>query len=223
MSPSREDEQPSEHSALLGQQNGSANGHVVDPEDQSHANAHSDSADEVVLAEEPPTRKLVLTMVAIWLGVFFAALGKANTIAHGSCLTIGRYEHCRDADRSYLIGLQLLVSAFLAGHWLSRRQFRLPASIRQADRYLWSSKWSTLQQLLLCRRYTHMRPRTQCTHHHRRASHCWHRRRRPDVHHHLRHLGSGTFAETRSLARLRQCRLRDGYGSWWYCGRRIRR
>ena len=76
MSPPPEDEQPSEHSPLLGKSNGSANGHIVDPEDQSNANPQTDGADEVVLAEEPSTRKLVLTMVAIWLGVFFAALGE---------------------------------------------------------------------------------------------------------------------------------------------------
>lgn len=75
MSPSREDQQPSERSPLLGQRNDTANGHCIDPEDQSNAHASTDGADEVVLAKEPSTNKLVLTMVAIWLGVFFAALG----------------------------------------------------------------------------------------------------------------------------------------------------
>jgi hypothetical protein len=75
------DEQPSERSPLLGHQNGSANGQVVDPEGQHGADAQTDGTDEVVLAEEPSTRKLVLTMIAVWLGVFFAALGKQTSFS----------------------------------------------------------------------------------------------------------------------------------------------
>ena len=91
MSPPRGDEPPSEHSPLLGQQNGSANGHAVDPEDQSNAIVQTDGADEVILAEEPSTKKLVLTMVAIWLGVFFAALGKPISARHRSYLIVCRH------------------------------------------------------------------------------------------------------------------------------------
>jgi hypothetical protein len=35
-------------------------------------------ADDVPLAEEPSTKKLLATMGAMWLGSFFAALGKSS-------------------------------------------------------------------------------------------------------------------------------------------------
>lgn len=65
--------QPSETSPLLGQPGETANGHTVDPENSPAA--PDNGASEVVLAEEPSTRKLAVIMGAIWLGVFFAALG----------------------------------------------------------------------------------------------------------------------------------------------------
>ena len=62
-----------ERSSLLGQ-HGSANGHV-DPEGQDGPNGQqTDGNNETVIAEEPETKRLVLLMLAIWVGVFFAAL-----------------------------------------------------------------------------------------------------------------------------------------------------
>lgn len=223
MSPPRDYEQPSERSPLLGQQNGPANGHVVDPEDQSNTNVQTDGADEVVLAEEPSTRKLVLTMVAIWLGVFFAALGKPISPRRRSYLIVCRHKYCRNVNRSHLIRLQLPVATVLASHWLPRRQLRLPAIVRQAYRYLRAQIRPTLQQLLLRCRNPHLRPRTQCAHNYRWQSDCWHWRRRLDLHHHLRHLRSRPIAETRSLAGLRQRCVRHGNGSRRNCGWRLRR
>ena len=75
MSPTQQEE-PSERSPLLGDQNGSANGHVVDSEEQSNANAQPNGTDEVVLAEEPTTKQFILTMLVLFVGVFFAALGR---------------------------------------------------------------------------------------------------------------------------------------------------
>ncbi len=66
-------DEASERSPLLGNENGSINGQAIDPE--SHA-TQSDAVDQVILAEEPSTQKLALTLGAVWIGVFFAALGK---------------------------------------------------------------------------------------------------------------------------------------------------
>ena len=67
------DMSPSERSPLLGRENGSPDGHIVDSEYQQ-ANAQSDGADDTVLAEEPSTTKLVITLSAMWIGCYFAAL-----------------------------------------------------------------------------------------------------------------------------------------------------
>ncbi|KIX05784.1 uncharacterized protein Z518_03756 [Rhinocladiella mackenziei CBS 650.93] len=71
---------PSETSPLLGHQNGTinrsntnaGNGQAVDPENTQ--TPPDTGADEIALAEEPSTKKLVAVMAAIWTGVFFAAL-----------------------------------------------------------------------------------------------------------------------------------------------------
>ena len=65
-------ERQTERSPLLSKPNGDTNGHVAGT---SETDGPSGSVDEVVLAEEPSTTKLALTMGTIWVGVFFAALG----------------------------------------------------------------------------------------------------------------------------------------------------
>ena len=75
MSPQQE-EPSSERSPLLGQQNGSTTGHTIDPEGQSNTDTQPDGSDQVVLVEEPSTKKLIAMMGAAFIGVFFAALGK---------------------------------------------------------------------------------------------------------------------------------------------------
>ncbi|KIV81039.1 hypothetical protein PV11_08492 [Exophiala sideris] len=61
---------PSETSPLLDHAQQQQQGQPVDPE-----NTQPDTdADEIALAEEPTTKKLIAIMSAIWLGVFFAAL-----------------------------------------------------------------------------------------------------------------------------------------------------
>ena len=68
----RSSERRNERSPLLSKPNGDTNGHVAANSDQD---SPSLSVDGVVLAEEPSTAKLALTMGTIWVGVFFAALG----------------------------------------------------------------------------------------------------------------------------------------------------
>ncbi|KAI1611446.1 major facilitator superfamily domain-containing protein [Exophiala viscosa] len=76
LSPQPIEEDASETSPLLGQtqQNGRGNGQPVDPENTQPSPEEDPAADETALAEEPSTKKLVAIMVAIWIGVFFAAL-----------------------------------------------------------------------------------------------------------------------------------------------------
>lgn len=76
MSPQSEREQPSERTPLLDEENRLTNGHDIESESETNTAKPTDGADEVVLAEDPDTKKLILTMSAIWLGVFFAALGQ---------------------------------------------------------------------------------------------------------------------------------------------------
>jgi len=65
----------SERSPLLGQHHGSSNGRVVDPEDVHGPPAAADEQHDGTGHEEPSSTKLVVIMTAIWIGVFFAALG----------------------------------------------------------------------------------------------------------------------------------------------------
>ena len=111
----------------------------------------------------------------------------------------------------------------MAGYGLPGRQLRLPASVRQAYRYFRAEIWPPFQQLLLWCGNPHLRPRTQCALNHRWPSHRWHWRRRLDLHHHLCHLRSRPITQTRSLAGLRQRRVRHGNGSRRNCGWRLRR
>jgi hypothetical protein len=57
---------------LLGERG--TNGHIVDTDSQN------DGANGVVLVDEPPTKKLVITLGAIFVGVFFAALGESTEV-----------------------------------------------------------------------------------------------------------------------------------------------
>jgi len=75
-----------ERSPLLGEHingNGNGNGNVGEEQD-ADADALEAQAEQerreyevgaTVVAEEPSTRKLLVTMGALWLGTFFAALG----------------------------------------------------------------------------------------------------------------------------------------------------
>jgi hypothetical protein len=71
MPPESRVSEASERSPLLRdeEQNGSA------VQDGGHDSSHE--ADNVPLAEEPSTMKLLAIMSAMWLGSFFAALGKS--------------------------------------------------------------------------------------------------------------------------------------------------
>jgi len=67
-----------ERSPLLGGLNGtvSGDGAIVEPENaQPTSEGASDDDEQIVLADEPSTKKLLAIMGALWLGVFFAALG----------------------------------------------------------------------------------------------------------------------------------------------------
>jgi MFS family permease len=65
--------QSDERSPLLGQ-TPPANGHAVDPEASTPANAQTDGVSEVLVAEEPSTRRLLIIIGSMWIGCYFAAL-----------------------------------------------------------------------------------------------------------------------------------------------------
>lgn len=76
------DEIVSETSPLLNNQqqqhhDGIANGNAASSEDSNESGAH-----EVALAEEISTKKLLAIMGAIWIGVYFAALGMYRKHSH---------------------------------------------------------------------------------------------------------------------------------------------
>lgn len=72
---SQEGGPPSEQSPLLGDRSQAVNGHVTDAEQQP-SNTEQDGADEVALAEEASNQKLVVILFTLFIGVFFAALGR---------------------------------------------------------------------------------------------------------------------------------------------------
>jgi MFS family permease len=66
--------QSDERSPLLGQQTSPANGQAVDSEASTSANAQTDGVSEVIVAEEPSTRRLLIIIGSMWIGCYFAAL-----------------------------------------------------------------------------------------------------------------------------------------------------
>lgn len=105
MPPAPHDEEShTERSPLLGKPNQPANGQIVDNEQPDDQTASAQD-DEVVLAEEPSTNKLMLTMGSIWVGVFFAALGTPCLTLLSAWLISPRYHHHRHIDRTYLVKL----------------------------------------------------------------------------------------------------------------------
>jgi MFS family permease len=66
--------QNDERSPLLGHQAHTANGHAIDPEASNPTNTQTDGATEVVVAEEPSTKRLLIIMGSMWIGCYFAAL-----------------------------------------------------------------------------------------------------------------------------------------------------
>lgn len=62
-----------ERSRLLDHQPGSADEIVREDGNPNHDDTQDE--DDVPLAKEPSTRELLVLMGAIWMGVFFAALG----------------------------------------------------------------------------------------------------------------------------------------------------
>ena len=98
----REDEQPSEQSPLLGSQSQAVNSHPADAEGQP--TDAQDDADGVVLVEVVSNKKLFAILVTMFIGVFFAALGKCLD-SHGGAtsLTSSRHHSCRHAHGAHLL------------------------------------------------------------------------------------------------------------------------
>lgn len=75
-------EDATERSRLLDTESGRTN---PDGRGDGHASeAHEQDADNVPLAEEVSTKELLVVMAAIWMGVFFAALGMRKYSAQNS-------------------------------------------------------------------------------------------------------------------------------------------
>ena len=66
-------EAATEQSPLLNHEADSTDAIVQENGNPNHDTTHNQ--DDVPLAEEPSTRELLAMMAAIWMGVFFAALG----------------------------------------------------------------------------------------------------------------------------------------------------
>ena len=74
----KESQNPTEETPLLRDEADyearTTNGHAVDPEHQRQ-DASQDENQEIVLAKEPDTKRLILIFFSVWISVFFAALG----------------------------------------------------------------------------------------------------------------------------------------------------
>jgi hypothetical protein len=79
MSPDSRSSEPTERTPLVRDEE--QNGSPVEDGGQDGAQ----QADDVPLAEEPSTKKLLAIMGALWLGSFFAALGKSSIFVCGRC------------------------------------------------------------------------------------------------------------------------------------------
>ena len=69
----RETENETERSRLLDTESGQLNGSIQ--EDGSGGQNDGHNEDDIPLAKEASTKELLAVMAAIWMGVFFAALG----------------------------------------------------------------------------------------------------------------------------------------------------
>ena len=67
-----------ERSPLLGEESEQPSGYDDELEAQAEQEQREHDAGATPIAEEPSTKKLVLTMGSLWLSTFFAALGKAT-------------------------------------------------------------------------------------------------------------------------------------------------
>lgn len=73
-----------ERSPLLGHNNGSAGNNATDEEDALAAQAEQErreyGAGHAPVADEPSTKKLLLTMGSLYITTFFAALGTSTSV-----------------------------------------------------------------------------------------------------------------------------------------------
>ena len=78
--PPQQVETPSEQSPLLGDRNSAPNGDFGNDDERQAADAGEDGVEEVVFAEEASNKKLIAVLFTLFIGVFFAALGKSFCI-----------------------------------------------------------------------------------------------------------------------------------------------
>lgn len=153
--------------------------------------------------DEISTKELVITLGSIWLGVFLAALGRLRrsemieyTLIKAHC----RFNNCRDTVSTYLLLLQLLLTAIVAGHFVPDLKCRLSTSQRPIDRYILASLGVGVFQRLLRHRQLDLWLGEYPVGHHSGTRGCWGWRRWSHGHLNLRDLRFGASPEERHLA-----------------------
>ena len=144
----------------------------------------SDGEEDIPIAEEPTTAKLLLVLGSIWLGCFLAAL---DSTVRGFCTCSSSASFLITfilADRNALCPdiyfFRLLLALFLARLCILCGKRSASTTVRQADRHLLSTHRLAVLELVLCRGQSHLR---SCNHrmaYDTRPSGCWHGRRRLD-------------------------------------------
>lgn len=84
---------------------------------------NGDANENTPLPQEPSTKELIWILGSIWLGVFLAALGAHSNSFRRNKITNfsfhNRYNDRRHALRPHLLVLQLILTAFVASHFVS--------------------------------------------------------------------------------------------------------
>jgi len=139
--------------------------------------------------DEPTSTKVIVIMLCLWTGSFWAAMGMLPLLAlpTSQVLTLVCRFHSRSHPRiPHKSELPLFNSAFLDRNRLSDRQRRHSASFRKNVRYLRQKSRNRLRQHLLRHWNSDLRSGYQCTHDDCWKSGSWYRRRLPkhdlDVH-----------------------------------------
>ena len=105
---------------------------------QENDGGQEDSEDEVPIAEEPSTAKLLLVLGSIWIGCFLAALGLPQitmTQSNAILTNCSRFYNNCYTLRTDIVIFRLAVSSFMARIRLPYCQRRHPTSQRPSDRH----------------------------------------------------------------------------------------
>ena len=148
-------------------------------EEQAQREQREHDVGATMVADEPSTKKLLVTMGSLWTSTFFAALGitRQHSYVPVPQLTYYRCHNRSNTQWSDCIIFQFRNPFLLDCIWLSDCECCFSATVRKAHRYIRSASRSCICHSLLRWWYTHMWTRWRRLGNDSRPSRRWHWRR----------------------------------------------